>query len=352
MTDQVVCYRHPDRVAGVRCQRCERAICPACMRQASVGFQCPDCVAARPQKVVTSRHLFKGHDEVVVGKVIIAVNVAAWLLMTVLSRDPYRAVLSEHGVVRTVGRAGGAVTSSAVPSRTPVFHLGMNMLLLWFLSQELEPALGRLRFAVLYVVSLLGGALGVMVLDPLAPTVGASGAVFGLRGALIVLQLRAKQNPWQSGIGGLVAINLVLTFLIPGISIGGPLGGLVAGAAAGALLQPRAGPRRAPLRTTVVVGLGATFLVAALRPQPPSRASTAVAAAGGRRPRPRPAGLSARTARPGSAGWCARRGAGPVVPRRRRSDPRSTTGTSAARSTRSASDPCAGAPDPTAPGSA
>jgi membrane associated rhomboid family serine protease len=82
---------------------------------------------------------------------------------------------------------------------------------------------------------------------------------------LIVLQLRAHQNPWQSGIGGLVAINLVLTFLIPGISIGGHIGGLLAGAAAGAFLQPRAWPQEgAALRTTVVVGLGATFLVAAV----------------------------------------------------------------------------------------
>ena len=138
----------------------------------------------------------------------------------------------------------------------------MNMLLLWFLSQELEPALGRLRFAVLYVVSLLGGSLAVMVIDPLAPTVGASGAVFGLMGALIVLQLRAKQNPWQSGIGGLVAINLVLTFVIPGISIGGHVGGLLAGAAAGYVLQPLRWPQEgAALRTTVVVGFGMAFLV-------------------------------------------------------------------------------------------
>jgi len=269
MTDQAVCYRHPDRVAGVRCQRCERPICPSCMRQAAVGFQCPDCVAERPQKVVNSSQLFRGHSEVVVGKVIIAINVAAWVLMTVLSQNPYGAggPVLEHGALYGPLVASGEwwrLVSGAF-LHAGIFHLGMNMLLLWFLSQELEPALGRLRFAVLYVVSMLGGALGVMVLDPLAPTVGASGAVFGLMGALIVLQLRAKQNPWQSGIGGLVALNLVLTFLIPGISIGGHIGGLVAGAAAGALLQPLRWPQEgAVLRTTVVVGLGATFLVAAL----------------------------------------------------------------------------------------
>lgn len=269
MTDQVVCYRHPDRVAGVRCQRCERPICPSCMRQAAVGFQCPECVAERPQRTMGSAQLFRGHDEVVVGKVIIAVNVAAWLLMSVLSRDPYGA----GGSVFERGALYGPLVASGEWWRlfsgaflhAGIFHLGMNMLLLWFLSQELEPALGRMRFALLYVVSLVGGALGVMILDPLAPTVGASGAVFGLMGALIVLQLRAKQNPWQSGIGGLVAINLVLTFVIPGISIGGHVGGLVAGAAAGALLQPKQWPQEgAALRTVVVAGLGVTFLVAAV----------------------------------------------------------------------------------------
>jgi membrane associated rhomboid family serine protease len=269
MSQDPVCTRHPDRSAGVRCQRCEQPICPACMRQASVGFQCPDCVAERPQRVVTSAQLFRGHAEVVVGKVIIGINVAAFVLMTVLSGNPYRA----GGPVLEQGALWGPLVASGEWWRifsgaflhSGIFHLGMNMLLLWFLSQELEPALGRLRFSVLYVVSLIGGSLGVMVLDPLAPTVGASGAVFGLMGALIVLQLRAKQNPWQSGIGGLVALNLVLTFLIPGISIGGHLGGLVIGAAAGAVLQPLRWPQEgAALRTTVVVGAGCTLLVFAL----------------------------------------------------------------------------------------
>lgn len=272
MSQDTVCVRHPDRVAGVRCQRCEQPICPTCMRQASVGFQCPDCVSARPQRVVTSSQLFRGHGEVVVGKVIIAANVVVFVVMTALSGNPYRAggpVLAEGALFGPAVAAGewwrlftGAFLHSGV------FHLGMNMLLLWFLSQELEPALGRLRFGVLYVVSLLGGSLGVMVLDPFAPTVGASGAVFGLMGALIVLQLRARQNPWQSGIGGLVLINLVLTFAIPGISIGGHLGGAVAGAICGfVMLAPRWKPVPSwarwatPAAVAVVSVLGSVLVV-------------------------------------------------------------------------------------------
>jgi membrane associated rhomboid family serine protease len=269
VTVDTACYRHSDRAAGVRCQRCERPICPSCMRQASVGFQCPDCVAARPQRTINSTQMIRGHSEVVVGKVIIALNVAAFVYMTVRSGNPYGASGpafeqgATFGPLIAEGEWWRLVTGAFL--HAGIIHLGMNMLLLWFLSQELEPALGRLRFAVLYGVSLVGGSLGVMLVDPRAATVGASGAVFGLMGALIVLQLRAKQNPWQSGIGGLVLINLVLTFAIPGISIGGHVGGLLAGAAAGAVLQPLRWPQQgAALRTTVAVGFGITFAVAAL----------------------------------------------------------------------------------------
>ena len=238
------------------------------MRQASVGFQCPGCTSARPERVVRSATLFRGRGEVVVGKVIIGLNVAVWLLATVVGGRPnsVAGAVYEHGVLFGPSVADGdwwRVFSGAF-MHSGVLHLGMNMMLLWFLSQELEPALGRARFAILYAVSLVGGSLGVLVISPLSPTVGASGAVFGLMGALIVLQLRAKQNPWQSGIGGLVLINLLLTFTIPNISVGGHIGGLLAGAAAGAVLQPLRWPQEgAALRSTAVVLFGVTLLVGA-----------------------------------------------------------------------------------------
>lgn len=238
------------------------------MRQASVGFQCPECTSERPERVVRSATLFRGHSEVVVGKIIIGLNVAVWLLATVVGGRPNSVAgpVYEHGVLFGPSVADGdwwRVFSGAF-MHSGVLHLGMNMLLLWFLSQELEPALGRMRFAILYAVSLIGGSLGVLVISPLSPTVGASGAVFGLMGALIVLQLRAKQNPWQSGIGGLVLINLLLTFTIPNISIGGHVGGLLAGAAAGAVLQPLRWPQEgAALRSAAVVLFGVTLLVGA-----------------------------------------------------------------------------------------
>lgn len=232
------------------------------MRQASVGFQCPECTAGASSQTYTSRQIFTGHPEVVVGKVLVALNVAVFAVMTVLGGGLGRpsGVVYEQGVMFGPFIAGGEwwrlITGAFLHAN--LLHLGMNMLLLWLLSQELEPALGRLQFLALYSTSLLGGSLGVMLLSPISPTVGASGAVFGLMGGLVVLQLRARQSPWKSGIGGLVLLNVLLTFTLPGISVGGHLGGLFAGAAAGALLQPLRWPQRqAVLRLAATLGLGA-----------------------------------------------------------------------------------------------
>lgn len=149
-----------------------------------------------------------------------------------------------------------------------VVHLAMNMLLLWFLAQEMEQPLGRMQFATTYAVSVMGGSLGVILLSPVAPTLGASGGVFGLMGALMVLQIRARQNPWNSGIGGLVLINVLFTFAVPGISAGGHIGGLLAGALAGAIVEPvpwgRADPRiRSAALVVVCVVLGVAAVVVA-----------------------------------------------------------------------------------------
>ena len=219
-----------------------------------------------------STQLFRGHDEVVVGKVLIGLNVAAFVLMVVASGDPYgvSGPIAENGVMHGFYVASGEwwrlFTGAFL--HAGLLHLGMNMLLLWFLSQELEPALGRVQFVLLYLTALLGGSFGGLLASPLQPTVGASGAVFGLMGALIVFQLRARQNPWSSGIGGLVLINVVLTFAIPGISIGGHIGGLLAGAAAGVVLQPLRWPQdqavaRLAGTAALAIGLGAASLVLA-----------------------------------------------------------------------------------------
>jgi membrane associated rhomboid family serine protease len=242
------------------------------MVQASVGFQCPDCTHQRPQQVITSRTMWGGTGDIVVTKVLIGVNVAAFLLMTALGGSATR----PRGTVFENGAIFGPLVADGEWWRlvsggflhAGFLHLAMNMYLLFLLGKELEPALGRARFTLVYATSLLGGSLGVMLLSPNSVTVGASGAIFGLMGALVVLQLRANQNPWNSGIGGLVAVNLLITFLIPGISIGGHIGGLLAGAAAGAVVQPLRWPQTsAAVRTGFVVlmavGLGVAAVFAA-----------------------------------------------------------------------------------------
>jgi membrane associated rhomboid family serine protease len=143
-----------------------------------------------------------------------------------------------------------------------IIHLGFNMYFLYVLGPMLEPALGRVRFLLLYVASMLGGALGVILIDTGGMTAGASGAVFGLLAAATVGLWRRGVNPFTTGIGTALLLNLFITFAIPGISIGGHLGGAIAGAICGAvMLAPsyRSFPTWATYATPVVVGVGSVI---------------------------------------------------------------------------------------------
>ena len=259
------CYRHPDRRGGVRCSRCERAICPACMITAPVGFQCPSCVKGGPQ--VRNLRSLVGPPRLT--QAIVAVNVTVAVLALVeAAREGRTASLLGGGnaLAREYALNGGAVAAgewwrllTSGFLHYGLVHLGFNMVVLLQLGALLEPALGRVRLAVLYVTALLGGALGVLLLDPGALTAGASGAVFGLMGAAVV-GLRARgADPMASGLPMLLGINLLLTFAVPGISIGGHVGGLVGGAAGGVLLF--ASDRRArPWRQAGLAGCAALDL--------------------------------------------------------------------------------------------
>lgn len=249
------CYRHPGRRGGVRCRRCERPLCPECMVTAPVGFQCPSCVKGGPQvrslrSLVTQPRLTQA---------IIGVNVAVAVLAIVeATRQGSTASLFGGGNVLATdlalyGPAVGdgewwrLVTSGFI--HYGLIHLGFNMFILLQLGTMLEPALGRVRFAVLYATALLGGSLGVMLLQPEGLTGGASGAVFGLMGAAVIGMRARGVDPMASGLPAVLGLNLLLTFTLPGISIGGHLGGLVVGAAAGAVLfaTERRRPRAASL---------------------------------------------------------------------------------------------------------
>ncbi len=252
------CYRHPGLHGGVRCQRCDRPICPACMRQASVGFHCPECTARGGTRVIHARALTARPANVTAALVATNLAVYVWSVTdpSVLARGAL------FGPAVAAGEWWRLVTHAFV--HVNLLHVGMNMLLAWMLGRILEGDLGPARFAALYAASVAGGALGVMVLDPTAATVGASGGVFGLMGALFMGLRNRGVDPWQTGIGGLVVANLVITFVIPGISIGGHLGGLVAGSAAGALLvRPTRAAARGPVGLVAVTVLAGLLFTAA-----------------------------------------------------------------------------------------
>jgi membrane associated rhomboid family serine protease len=242
------CYRHPSRETGVSCSNCGRPICPDCMTTTSVGMRCPECARQRTQ-VRRMREMPTGPQ---VAIALIAINVVVFL-----TEGSHALTISGAAETGSVIREGALLGSSESPLlagqgvahgqywrlvtggflHASILHIAFNMWVLYYLGTLLEPALGRVRFAALYGVSLLTGSLGALIVSPHDITVGASGAVFGLMGAAAV-EMRARQIPlFQSGVGTLIVINLIISFTIPGVSWGGHVGGLIGGALAAAALR-------------------------------------------------------------------------------------------------------------------
>jgi membrane associated rhomboid family serine protease len=220
------CYRHPSRETAVSCSSCGRPICPDCMTPTQV----------RMREMASQPRVTYG---------LIAVNVLVFLVEGRVSTNGGGTIYEEGALVGSlprlpdVGVAHGQwwrlVTSGCLHEN--IIHIGFNMWVLYILGRMLEPALGSLKFAVIYGVSLLTGSLGALLVTPHALTVGASGAVFGVMGAAAV-EMRARQIPvMQSGVGTLIVLNLIISFTLPGISWGGHVGGLIGGALAMLVLQ-------------------------------------------------------------------------------------------------------------------
>jgi membrane associated rhomboid family serine protease len=248
-----VCYRHPERETWIRCQRCERPICPDCMRDAAVGFQCPDCVKQGARTTRQGRTPYGGKrvaDPRLTSFVLIGLNAVVFVaiqlsggrgsrLVDLLALLPDSAVRgSASGVpVLIQGVADGAYWQLATAAFTHVqlLHIGFNMIALYVLGPSLETVLGRARFLAVYFVSALAGSAAVLVLSaPTTQTVGASGAIFGLMGALAVVAVKVGGQAQQILVW--IGLNLVITFTIPGISWQGHLGGLAAGVVLGAAM--------------------------------------------------------------------------------------------------------------------
>jgi membrane associated rhomboid family serine protease len=262
------CYRHPSRQTGVACSSCGRPICPDCMTPTSVGMRCPEC-AREKTKVKTVR---SGPSIPVVTQALIAINVIVFIGETV-SGTPLGGVnntafgtLYEKGAL-----VGPLITDSHQYYRLVTsgflhdgfFHILFNMFFLFVMGRMLEPAIGRLNFAVVYFVSLLAGSFGALLFEPRAITVGASGACFGVLGALIVIAYYRGISIWQSGLGVTLLINIVLSLSIAGISIGGHIGGVIGGGICGWLLVELGERRRQPAAAIVCCLIVAVVSVAA-----------------------------------------------------------------------------------------
>lgn len=227
------CYRHPDRVTYVRCARCNRYICPECMRDAAVGHQCVECVNAGAKEVREVRTQFGGvpSTQPMVTYALIAANVVMFVLQMAVPGLQRELVLQSFAVAD--GELYRLLTSAFLHYGPA--HILFNMWALYVVGPPLEAALGRLRFSSLYLISALGGSVLVYLLSsPVAQTAGASGAIFGLFGAIFVIGKRLNMDVrWVVAI---IAINLAFTFVIPlvssqNISWQGHLGGLASGAA-------------------------------------------------------------------------------------------------------------------------
>ncbi|MFC9858304.1 MULTISPECIES: rhomboid family intramembrane serine protease [unclassified Streptomyces] len=271
------CYRHPDRETGIRCTRCDRPICTECMVNASVGFQCPDCVrqgsgtghhpaANQPRTLAGGR---VAADPRLVTKILLGINLAVFVAVWVTGRswlvddlmllgrawDPSPPPGSVEGVAE--GQWYRLVTSMFLHQE--VWHIAFNMLGLWWLGGPLEAALGRGRYLALYLLSgLAGSALTYWIAAPNQGSLGASGAIFGLLGATAVMMRRMNYD--MRPVLVLLALNLLFTFTWGGIAWEAHVGGLVAGTliAIGMVHAPR------ERRTAVQYGTCALVLVAIL----------------------------------------------------------------------------------------
>ena len=271
-------YRHPARETGISCQRCERPICPDSKREAAVGFQCPECVAAGAKQTRQGMALYGGRrsaDPRLTTFGIIALNVLVWLAITATggrgSQLVDRLALVPLGKCRSLadgsmfypnateatcvvgtrgdgvwmpGTADGAwwqVITSAF-THVEIWHIASNMLALFILGPVLEQIMGRARFVAIYLAGALGGSVACLWLsDPSGSTVGASGAIFGLLGALLVSFRKARLD--TSGIVQNIGLGVLITVVgWQYISWQGHLGGFIGGAIAAGIVAhaPRA----------------------------------------------------------------------------------------------------------------
>ena len=255
------CYRHPTRETGVSCSNCGNPICPDCMTATPVGMRCPDCSKQRT-RVVNVRAAANAAP--IATQAIIAINVLVYLAEL--------ATGSGFGSVSGTVYEKGALFGPLIEFRdeywrlvttgflhASVLHVGFNMVFIWFIGRSLEPAVGTARFVVAYLAALLCGSFGVLLLEPDAITVGASGAAFGLLGALLVEARSRGIDLWSTGLLQLALFNFAFTIFVPGIAIGAHLGGFAGGVLVG-VIYDQCDRRRLPRAVSLGAGVALSLV--------------------------------------------------------------------------------------------
>ena len=234
MSAPMRCYRHPDRETYISCSDCGRPICTECMTPAP-GQRCPEH-SGQPQGVRrvakgARRNPFEGTTALVT-KGLIALNVLIYVITAVQGNginSPGGSLFAKwvlYGPAVANGDWWRLITSAFLHAN--LIHIAFNMYFLWFVGSAVESALGRGRFIAVYLISGLAGSAGALVFTPTSPTVGASGALFGLLGAALVLE-RQRSYVLGGSAAALILINLILSFSLSNISVGGHIGGLIGG---------------------------------------------------------------------------------------------------------------------------
>jgi len=231
-----VCYRHPERYTGIRCTRCNRPICNECMIAAPVGFQCPECVSGASAQVRQPTTVAGGaiiaKPAVTYG--LIGINVAIYLLQMLKGVN---AVAGDWGMW-PVGIAENGEwwrLGTAAFLHGSFLHVAFNMYVLFALGPTLERILGHYRYLLLYLMAAIGGGVASYAFSDIRTvSVGASGAIFGLMGALVVAGRRLKYDITQVLV--LLGINMVIGFISPGVDWRAHIGGLVTGALVAAIM--------------------------------------------------------------------------------------------------------------------
>ena len=261
------CYRHPDRETWVSCTRCERPICPDCLRPASVGFQCPQCVAEGQANTRQPRTQYGGRIVERTGLVTVVVavlNIAAYVVTAATSpggfqRNTQSRLFNDFDLV-PIAVAGAdeywRLVGAAFLHIGPL-HLIVNMLALAIVGPSLERVFGHWRFLGVYVLAALGGSVAVYLFDdPVSQVAGASGAIYGLFAATVIVLRNLGLDP--RAMIFTIAINFAVSFA-PGISLLGHLGGFVVGGlCAAALVYAPKGPNRTSIQ---ILALGGALAV-------------------------------------------------------------------------------------------